>query len=440
MRILISSLQVSLSGSKGHLHPAIEIALEAKRQGHTVAILPMPSRLGKADKLQLEKAEIEYIEPPNVPSGVIKTPEELALLASDKERVHLAYSSFLLEPIPYQAASIEKILKGYNPDVVLYDLLVYLVPLIARSLGIPDFGYCAGLKLLAQESLLGSYAEVARKLSEKRTELLSEFYQNLDFHHLELLSNYAQVVFATPSLMADAAYKAGCHLVGPLPSSKERGDHLADFLLPDGKFVVLSFGSVLDPYDFPKITDSIVRATNALGLKLVIGSRKFSKEHQFPEHVQVLPYLPIPRLIPSAEAYIHHGGANSFSEALRLGARQILIPLTTDQPIQAHYLKQIDAGLTLPPQEVNHNAIEQALEVLGNPEHPIHNNIARLREEYAAESGASNFLTLITDSLRGKIGIRKSWGLGSKIYLILTILFQKVDMNFEVVNETTHRN
>ena len=154
MRILISSLQVSQSGSKGHLHPAIEIALEAKRQGHTVAILPMPSRLGSDDKMQLEKADIEYIEPPDVPADVIKTPEELALLASNKEKVHLAYSSFLLEPIPYQAANIEKVLTEYKPDVVLYDLLVYTVPLVARSLGIPDFGYCAGLKLLAPESLL----------------------------------------------------------------------------------------------------------------------------------------------------------------------------------------------------------------------------------------------------------------------------------------------
>lgn len=403
MRILISSLQVSQSGSKGHLHPAVEIALEAKRQGHTVAILPMPSRLGTDDKMQLQKADIEDIEPPNVPAGVIKTPEELALLASDSGRVHLAYSSFLVDPIPYQAANIERVLTEYKPDVVLYDLLVYTVPLVARSLGIPDFGYCTGLKLLAPESLLETYAEVATKLSEKRNLFLKEFQQELYFHHLELLSRYGQVVFATPSLMTDAAHKPGVRLVGPLPSSSDRGDLENDFASPDGKFAVLSFGSVLDPYDFPEITASIIYATNALGLKLIMGSRKFLKEDRLPEHVKVFPYLPIPSLIQSAEVYIHHGGANSFSEALRLGARQILIPLTTDQPIQAHYLRQSGAGITLAPREVNDGSIQQALKTLGNLEHPIHANIARMKKEYSTEAGAINFLAFITNSLEGRI-------------------------------------
>jgi UDP:flavonoid glycosyltransferase YjiC (YdhE family) len=45
MKIVISSLQVSHSGSKGHLHPAIEIGLELKQRGHQVAILPLPSCL-----------------------------------------------------------------------------------------------------------------------------------------------------------------------------------------------------------------------------------------------------------------------------------------------------------------------------------------------------------------------------------------------------------
>lgn len=402
MRILISSLQVSQSGSKGHLHPAIEIALEAKRQGHTVAILPTPSRPGDADKLQLQNAGIEYIEPPLVPSGIIKTPEELALLASDKERVHLAYSSFLLEPIPYQASSIERILKAYRPDVVVYDLLAYLVPLVARSLRIPDFGYCAGLKLLAPESLLGPYAGVAKKLSKKRDELLGELSKDLRFHHLELLSDFGQVVFATPSLMVDATPTSEIHFVGPLPLSEERGDFLENISMPDRKFAVLSFGSVLDPYDFPEITASVIRTTATLGLKLIMGSRKFSQD-RLPEHVRVFPYLPIPRLIQLAEAYIHHGGANSFSEALRLGARQVLIPLTTDQPIQAHYLKASGAGFTLSPGEVNDGSLEHALKILGNPEHPIHLNISRMRNEYLAESGAVNFLKFVEDSMKRRV-------------------------------------
>lgn len=397
MKILIASLQVSESGSKGHLHPAIELALEAKRKGHEVAILPIPSQLGEEDALQLQQAKIRYIPPPVLPKSIIKTPNELARLAADPTQVHRAYSSFLIEPIEFQAAGIEKILKDFKPDIILYDLLVYSIPLIGRKLGIPDVGYCAGLKLIAPESLLGPYAEVAEKLKGARNEILKTLNHEAHFHHMELLSKNGQFVFAPENLFEnDHSDKFKTIFAGALPISKDRSDQKDKSFTPaQGEYIVLSFGSVLDPADFPHITQPAIEASQNLGLKLIIGSKKMSGIGNLPDHVVAYQYLPISQIIKSAKAYIHHGGANSFSEAQRLGAKQILIPLTTDQPIQAHYLKKLKAGITLNPLEVNESVIRHSVMRLSDKEDELHKSIEYTHLEYQKSSGASEAINFL---------------------------------------------
>jgi zeaxanthin glucosyltransferase len=396
MKILIASLQVSESGSKGHLHPAVELALEAKRKGHEVAILPVPSRLGQDDMFQLQQAKIQYIQPPILPQKIIRTPNELAQLAADSTQVHRAYSSFLLEPIEFQKNGIEKILKEFQPDVILYDLLVYSVPLIGRKLGIPDVGYCAGLKLIAPESLLGTYADVAKKLKTQCEQIIRTMTDAAHFHHMELLSKNGQFVFAPENIFeSEHSDKFKTIFTGALPISENRSDlHDKSFNLPKENYIVLSFGSVLDPADFPQVTGAIVTASKSLGLKLIIGSRKLADIKDLPEHVFAYSYLPISQLISSAKAYVHHGGANSFSEALRLGAKQILIPLTTDQPIQAFYLKKLGAGISIEPKNVNELSIKNSIIQLSGEE-TIRSFIDKLRGEYQRSSGATTAISYL---------------------------------------------
>jgi zeaxanthin glucosyltransferase len=398
MKILIASLQVSESGSKGHLHPAVELALAAKRKGHEVAILPVPSRLGQEDMFQLQRANIQYIQPPLLPQNIIKTPNELAQLAADSTQVHRAYSSFLLEPIEFQMHGIERVLKEFQPDAILYDLLVYSVPLIGRKLGIPDVGYCAGLKLIAPESLLGTYANVAKKLKNQREKIIRPMTDDAHFHHMELLSKNGQFVFAPENIFeSEHSDKFKTIFTGALPISENRSD-LKDksFNLPKEDYIVLSFGSVLDPADFPQVTGAVVNASKSLGLKLIIGSRKMANIKDLPEHLLVYSYLPISQLITSAKAYIHHGGANSFSEAIRLGAKQILIPLTTDQPIQAFYLKKLGAGISIEPKNVNELSIKKSI-VQFSSEEAIRSSIDKLRGAYQMSSGATTAISYLEE-------------------------------------------
>lgn len=364
MKVIISSLQVSSNGSKGHLNPAIELALEAKRQGHDVAILPLPSPLGDKDQRQLERLELRYIEPPELPAGLPKSREELGELAANPKRTHLAYKSFLIEPLPHQMTGIEAILRHESPDVILYDLLAYGASLAAREMGIMDFGYCAGLKLLAKENLLSNYANIAGKIGLASS--IKEFSNNKDltFEHLELLSNYGNYVFFPENFSPLFEKKDRIKLVGSLPFSERKDSINFENLKIKEKFAILSFGSALDPHDFKDVTQKIFDATAKLDLQLLISSPKYALgKVELPPHVTAHEYLPLHKILGDAQVYFHHGGANSFSEALSMAVPQVLIPLTTDQPIQAEILNNLKVGLSVSPDKLD---VKQIVDFVSN--------------------------------------------------------------------------
>ncbi len=394
MKILIVSLQVSRSGSKGHLHPAIELAMEAKRRGHTTAILPLPSHLGDEDQRQIEALGIEYLVPPKLPNQIIKSPEELGQLAADHSRVHLAYKSFLIDPLMEQTDLVEKIVSDFNPEVVVYDLLAYLGAIIAEKLKIPAVGYCAGLKLVAPNELQETYIQVSRKIAGIRNEAFTALNYSGKMHHLELISPLANLVFATDAVVEHEILDK-IHLVGPLHPSKNRGDNISSFK-PSKPYAVLSFGSVLDPADYPNILNSAIEAASQFGLRLYIGSKKLSHSgFELPSHVEVQTYLPLPSIIGDADFYIHHGGANSFSEALTLGAKQILVPLTTDQPIQSYYLTNNGIGFSIKPQDVSSQSLVDLVRKFHDLDNDVHNRIARAKINYQMHSGALNAIRLL---------------------------------------------
>ena len=146
MKILICSLQVSSNGAKGHFTPALEIALQAKRSGHDVALLPLPSYLNDEDIELCNSFGVRLISPPKLPKNIIKSREELERLARDEKRTHLAFKSFLIDPLWYQVEQFQEIVELEGPDVVVNDVLLYLPTITCNKFSIKNYGYCAGFK------------------------------------------------------------------------------------------------------------------------------------------------------------------------------------------------------------------------------------------------------------------------------------------------------
>lgn len=394
MRIMISSLQVSRGGSKGHLHPAIEVGLELKRRGHQVAIMPLPSPFNDEDRAQVTRCGFDIIEPPALPDGLPLPPEELGRLAKNSDTTALAYHSFLVAPLKHQFAEVIGKILAYQPDVVVYDLLVYAAPLAARKLNVPDIGFCAGLKLIAPDAYTQIYQKTASELKPDIDAFLQQFNLTAKFHHLELLSTSHQLVF-TPQdfITTHPDMPRGTVLTGSLPISKPRCEKLHS-LISDKKIAVLCFGSVLDPVNYQRITEMIISTARSLNLHLYISTRH-PEQIIKSDDITAAPYLPLPQLMQQADIFIHHGGANTFSEALTLGVPQILIPLTTDQPIQAEYLKLSQAGIAISPDDLTHENCSQAFIQLLDKNDAIHQRIQRVKDLFQQENGAVTAADLI---------------------------------------------
>lgn len=407
MKILISSLQVSQGASKGHLHPAIELGLELQRRGHTVAILPLPSSFSLADRQQIQDCQFEIIEPPPLPIGLPLSPQELAQLAKNPLTTYKAYQSFLVSPLEYQFEKVLEKIKDFKPDIVVYDILVYAAPLAARRLGIPDIGYCAGLKLIAPSTLTGIYESTREKLAPFTDNFLNKYSLEAKFHHLELLSSTYQFVFIPERFIGEKEKTNPPNTIyaGSLPISLERCKKIdIDFYKKNRKNIVLCFGSVLDPANYTKLTNIIIKMADKFECHLIINSRK-PKFFPFSECLTIADYLPLPQLLKKTSLFIHHGGANTFSEALTLGVPQILIPLTTDQPIQAEFLTRSQAGIAIYPNNVTEENMYAAFQQLLDQNNPIHNRIQEVKNLFSESEGASIASEVIEKIVRNGVSL-----------------------------------
>lgn len=402
MKILISSLQVSQGASKVHLHPAIEMGLALRKRGYTVAILPLPSPFSDADREQIQRCQFEIIEPPTLPKGLPLSPQELAILAKNPLTTARAYQSFLVTPLEHQFEEVLEKIKEFKPDMIVYDLLVYAAPLAARVLGIPDIGYCAGFKLIAPSILTRIYQSVHLELIPLINRFLDKYSLEAKFHHLELLSSTHQLVF-----MPEGFTKVNVEdipkntiLAGSLPISLERCETSSTGFYEDKRTnIVLCFGSVLDPANYLEITHIIIKMVRKFGCNLIISSRK-PDVFTCSEDVIIAEYLPLPQLLKTTALFIHHGGANTFSEALTLGVPQLLIPLTTDQPIQAAFLSDSKAGIAIYPNDVTEENIHAAFQQLLDKNNIIHTRIKEMKSLFDESKGASHASEIIEKIMR----------------------------------------
>lgn len=241
-----------------------------------------------------------------------------------------------------------------------------------------------------------NYQIIQQKIAPQLNHFLKSNKLNAQFHHLELLSTSHQLVFAPDKFISPLNYHlpVGTKLVGslsPLDAKKNENDFPPFAYAKDA--IILCFGSALDPADYEILLQTIIKTAQKFSRHLIIGSRKLSPITT--KTITISPYLPLHFLMKKAALLIHHGGANSFSEALTIGIPQILIPLANDQIIQGEYLTQSMAGITIDHHAVTEKTLEQAFERVFDAKNELHKHRKRAQTIFTKENGAMNAAKLI---------------------------------------------
>nr|WTB28338.1 activator-dependent family glycosyltransferase [Streptomyces sp. NBC_00830]WTB35744.1 activator-dependent family glycosyltransferase [Streptomyces sp. NBC_00830] len=103
-----------------------------------------------------------------------------------------------------------------------------------------------------------------------------------------------------------------------------------------------------------------------------------------PGNTRAVAYVPMPAILPTCSAVIHHGGTGSFNTSTLYGVPQLLISMALDAPLKFQHLKRLHAGRHVMPDQVTGAAVrENLVALLDDPAYA--EGAARLREEMLAQ-------------------------------------------------------
>jgi MGT family glycosyltransferase len=298
----------------------------------------------------------------------------------------------LLAPVPYLLDAVCEAMRAFAPAAIAVDCMAYAGIIAAERLGVPYVGVCAGLKILKEGPFQPAYMNDMDRLLPLRKALFERYGLAPEFRLLECLSRFANVVFTTRAFVGDMAVPANVHLVGPSTPLGLRGDEPAfpwEQLRVDRPIVYAAFGSVHTKDALADILTSLGAATRRLGAQLVVSSEALAARNPVPdEDFLVISYAPQPQLLERVDAFLTHGGANSVMEALCAGTPLLIVPLSNDQPWQAHLVTQRGVGICLERKALNVESCTNALARLLPSQSEFRRNLAQVRASYRQHNGA----------------------------------------------------
>ncbi|MBS7529630.1 glycosyltransferase family 1 protein [Hazenella sp. IB182353] len=398
--ILMISLQVGNGNSRGHMNPLISVAQQLVAWGHRVHWLALPHNMPVDVVKQLTSDGIEVIDSPPLSSERVKKPAELAKLALDTEKNWQAYQSFLLDPIEEQLDETMKKIKAIQPDVIALDTIVYTGKIAAHLLHVPYVGICAGLKLLGGPDLHPDYMGNLTPLLPLRAMIFKKYRMNAHFRLLEAVSPYANVVFTTKDFVMHQSIPNHTFLVGPSMPLQNRGGE-GKITLPQIKhrpLIYMAFGSVLSKEPLADLINPLLEVASMLDMDFLIVSEYFSANPiDLSPNVVIEPMVPQLEVLNKADVFITHGGANSIMEGLSYGVPMIVVPLSSDQPLQGRLVEEAHVGITIQRKDFTSDSIQQAIRSLLDPQSPYHHHIQSIQQAYARQNGRVNAAHIILE-------------------------------------------
>ena len=103
------------------------------------------------------------------------------------------------------------------------------------------------------------------------------------------------------------------------------------------------------------------------------------KLKNIPSNIHIYNFVPQLEVLKMADVFVTHGGMNSVSESLVYGTPMVVIPFSSDQPVNARCIEKLGVGKRLEYSDVNKDSIkEYVLSVLFDTD--IKDNIAKVKK------------------------------------------------------------
>ncbi|MCS7477534.1 glycosyltransferase [Umezawaea endophytica] len=326
-------------------------------------------------------------------------------------------------------ADVAALHERLRPDWYLVDQLNYAATLALHALGLPYASFCPGhpTYLVARDDQyfglpqlwpsavaptdLAELREATRLTDLRFTELFADFLRRhaprrpvprrafaLTSPHAAVL-NYPRFPWLPPlPEEPDLVFLGHC-------TEPARLDEAWAARLTGRRVVLIALGTFLSA------RDDVLRTavTGALGIPdvtvVVAAGARVEALADLAADPRVVLEAEVPQraLLPHVHALVHHGGNNTFTEALEAGVPALVLPFSSDQFCVAHDAERSGAGVCLDPNALTASQVETALRgLLGGGGTP---GLLALRDEVRA-AGPDRGAAALVDVLDRKVAAR----------------------------------
>lgn len=146
------------------------------------------------------------------------------------------------------------------------------------------------------------------------------------------------------------------------PSIYDRHSEHIEFIKKDRPVIYVSLGTVLKgTVSFYKIC---MEAFEDEAVDVIISTGNHFKHDRFrrvPENVHFYSFIPQLDVLKLADVFVTHGGMNSVSEALINSVPMVVIPMSSDQPVNARCVEKLGVGKVLSPSSVSSETLRNTV-------------------------------------------------------------------------------
>lgn len=329
---------------KGHINPYIGLAQHLQKRGHTLAFhapYDISPQLGAAGLFN-------FIGPKGFTSDENRG-IALARIVENKSELRHWIKKLLIENTASAVPSYLKIIKEFQPDIIVSDPMLYSAGISAELTRIPWASISNSLNPVITEDIDSDLLQTVNAISNERDEIFHSFGIAIKFKGCDMLSPYLTTAFTTEALVGRPKEKIA--LVGPSMPLFARGDESPwrkSEKFNQNPIVYMSLGSQIfyQPHIFKKVFEAL--EFERIHLVAAVNDLLFSDlVSPLPSNVSVLHYAPQLTILEHAAAMISHGGANSVMEAIKFNVPMMISPICNDAFHQAHFVVKKGIGLEI---------------------------------------------------------------------------------------------
>ncbi len=259
------------------------------------------------------------------------------------------------------AVELLSVFRSWRPDVVIHQQMELGSMLAAQLREIPHASYGFGQGLLASDRRIAG-PELAPLRAELGLEPDPDFVSGLRFLRLE---------FAPPAYLAPDAFRAPTahHIRPEIVEYRPRGIPVGERTGSSRPAVVVTFG--MNYNRTPGVFETAIEALEGEPVDVVVTvgmNRDPAELEPLPPNVRAVRYLPLSVLLPHADVTLCHGGFNTVMASVWAGTPLVLVPIDSDQPMQAERCVELGLGRRVDHRELSAESIRAAVRtVRGDP-------------------------------------------------------------------------